>query len=100
MSDMRDAVGPAVCLEGLCRESQYEFEPATGTLWGYMNQRGNPCFNLGLLKDIRTVGNELTANSGHIEFEGAMHKVNYLRGRLARAAGVTTSAATWRCSCC
>jgi DSF synthase len=41
-----------------------------------MRQRGNPCFNLGLLKEIRNVGNELTANSGHIEFEGAMHKVN------------------------
>ena len=60
----------------LLRETHYEFEPANGTLWGYMRQRGNPCFNLGLLKEIRSVGNELTANSGHIEFEGAMHKVN------------------------
>jgi DSF synthase len=58
------------------RESQYEFEPGSGTLWGYMNQRGNPCFNLGLLKEIHSIGNELTANDGHIEFEGAMHKVN------------------------
>jgi len=58
------------------RETHYEFEPANGTLWGYMRQRGNPCFNLGLLKEIRNVGNELTANSGHIEYEGAMHKVN------------------------
>jgi DSF synthase len=41
-----------------------------------MKQRGNPCFNLGLLKEIRSVGNELTANSGHIEYEGAMHKVH------------------------
>jgi DSF synthase len=41
-----------------------------------MRQRGNPCFNLRLLKEIRTIGNELAATSGHIEFEGAMHKVN------------------------
>jgi DSF synthase len=62
-------------------ETQYEFEPATGTLWGYMNQRGNPCFNLGLLKEIRSIGNELAANEGHIEFEGAMHKVHtYVAG--------------------
>ncbi len=75
MSDMRDAVGLRSAWKQF-RETQYEFEPANGTLWGYMNQRGNPCFNLGLLKEIRSVGNELTSNGGHIEFEGAMHKVN------------------------
>ena len=75
MSDMRDAVGLRAGWKRFA-ETQYEFEPATGTLWGYMNQRGNPCFNLGLLKEIRSVGNELTANSGHIDFEGAMHKVH------------------------
>jgi DSF synthase len=75
MSDMRDAVGLRAGWKDFT-ETQYEFEPATGTLWGYMNQRGNPCFNLGLLKEIRNVGNELTANSGHIDFDGAMHKVH------------------------
>jgi DSF synthase len=75
MSDMRDAMGLRSAWKVL-RETHYEFEPANGTLWGYMRQRGNPCFNLGLLKEIRSVGSELTANSGHIEFEGAMHKVN------------------------
>jgi DSF synthase len=76
MSDMSDATG----FRGPCKaysEVQYEYEPATGSIWGYMNQRGNPCFNLGLLKDLRAFGGELTANSGHIEFEGAMHKVHY-----------------------
>ena len=76
MSDMRDVPG----LRGLCKsyaEVQYEFEPATGTVWGWMNQRGNPCFNLGLLKDLRSFGGDLTANSGHVDFEGAMHKAHY-----------------------
>lgn len=76
MSDLRDAMG----LRSPCRtyaEVEYEYEPATGTVWGYMNQRGNPCFNLGLLKEIRAFGGELTANSGHLEFEGAMHQVHY-----------------------
>jgi DSF synthase len=75
MSDMRDAVGLRSAWKQFS-ETQYEFEPATGTLWGYMKQRGNPCFNLGLLKEIRAVGHELTTNGGHIEFEGAMHKVH------------------------
>ncbi len=76
MSDMRDATG----LRATCKtysDVQYEFEPASGTIWGYMNQRGNPCFNLGLLKDLRSFGGDLTANSGHVEFEGAMHKAHY-----------------------
>jgi DSF synthase len=76
MSDMRDAAG----LRGPCKtyaEVQYEYEPATGTVWGWMNQRGNPCFNLSLLKDLRAFGSELTANSGHVEFEGGMQKAHY-----------------------
>ena len=76
MSDMRDASG----LRATCKtysEVQYEFEPGSGTIWGYMNQRGNPCFNLGLLKELRSFGGDLTANSGHVEFEGAMHKAHY-----------------------
>ena len=75
MSDMRDAVGLRSAWKQFS-ETRYEFEPATGTLWGYMKQRGNPCFNLGLLKEIRSVGHELTTNGGHIEVEGAMHKVH------------------------
>jgi len=59
------------------REVEYEFDPATGAIWGWMKQQGNPCFNLGLLKDIRAFGGELTANSGHVEFAGAMHKAHY-----------------------
>ena len=76
MSNMRDAMG----LRGSFKtyaEVQYEFEPATGTVWGWMNQRGNPCFNLSLLKDLRSFGADLTANSGHVEFEGSMHKAHY-----------------------
>jgi len=76
MSDMRDATG----LRATCKaysDVQFEFEPGTGTIWGYMNQRGNPCFNLGLLKDLRSFGGDLNANSGHVEFEGAMQKAHY-----------------------
>jgi DSF synthase len=75
MSNMGDAKGLRAVWKKFA-ESEYEFEPASGTLWGFMRQRGNPCFNLALLKEIRTVGHELTANGGHIDFEGAMHKVH------------------------
>jgi DSF synthase len=77
---MESTQAVAAARRGRCKtytEVHYEFEPESGTIWGWMQQRGNPCFNLGLLKDIRAFGGELTANGGHVEFEGAMHKASY-----------------------
>jgi DSF synthase len=77
MSNLRDAMGLRAPCGKKYPELEYEFDPATGAIWGFMKQRGVPCFNLGLLKDIRSFGNELTANDGHVDFEGAMHRVNW-----------------------
>jgi len=60
-----------------CADSEYEYDPATATLWGYMRQEGVPCFTLGLLKEIRSVGAEIAASRGHLELEGAMQPVHY-----------------------
>src|SRR5205814_2014739 len=54
-----------------------EYEPATGTVWGYFNPRGTACFSLGLLKDIRAHDNALALGGGKVEIEGAQHPVNY-----------------------
>jgi DSF synthase len=86
MSNLRDVVGLRSPWKSHA-ETEYEFDPASGTLWGYMRQRGTPCFNLALLKEIRNIGCDLGANSGHIDFEGAMHPVNYYVGA-SRVPGV------------
>jgi DSF synthase len=59
--------------------SQYEteFDPASGTIWGYFNPLGTACFSLGMLKDIRNHDNALETNAGHVSFGGAMCKANY-----------------------
>jgi DSF synthase len=74
---MRDAVG--LCLPYGKANSQYEtqFEPATGTIWGYFNPRGTACFSLGLLKDIRVHDEALAMNDGKVDLEGQMHAANY-----------------------
>jgi DSF synthase len=62
------------------RRSQYEthFEPETGTLWGYMNQpTGTPCFNLGLLGDIRAHDSALAVNEGRVAHNGEMRDVDF-----------------------
>ena len=77
MSNLNDAMGLRLAYGTGRPQFETEFDPATGTAWGYMNPRGTSCFNLGLLKDIRSFGGDLTANSGHVEFDGGMQKVNY-----------------------
>ena len=87
MSNMRDAMGLGVPYGR--PNSQYEthFEPATGTIWGYFNPRGTPCFSLGLLKDIRAHDDALTASRGKVEIEGqALHANYYVCG--SRVPGV------------
>ena len=77
MSNMNDVVGLRVPYGKTKTQYQTEFEPATGTVWGYFNPRGTACFSLGLLKDIRAHDNELAVNGGRIDFNGEMQKVNY-----------------------
>ena len=78
MSNLRDAVG--LCLPYGKANAQYEteFEPATGTVWGYFNPKhGAPCYSLGLLKDILEHDQALVRNAGKVEIEGALHDVNH-----------------------
>ena len=78
MSNLHDVVD--LCIPYGRANSQYEteFEPATGTVWGYFNPReGAPCYSLGLLRDILEHDQSLVANKGKVEVEGMLHSVNY-----------------------
>jgi DSF synthase len=78
MSNMRDAMG--LCVRYGRADSQYqtEFEPATGTLWGYFNPRdGAPCYSLALLNDILEHDKRLVADRCQIDIEGTRHPVHY-----------------------
>jgi DSF synthase len=70
MSNLHDVVG--LRLPYGKQESQFntEFDAATGTIWGYMNPRGTPCFSLGLLKDIREHDQALESNAGLVNVAG------------------------------
>jgi DSF synthase len=78
MSNLRDTVG--LCIPYGKANSQYEteYEPATGTLWGYFNPRdGAPCFSLGLLKDIAAHEEAFAASRGRLELEGQSFDVSH-----------------------
>lgn len=86
MSNMNDATGLRIQY-GSTTQFDTEYEPATATLWGYMNPSGNPCFSLALLKDIRAHDAALEAAGGALEIEGDLHPVRYYVGA-SRARGV------------
>lgn len=77
MSNMSDVIGLRAPCARKYSELEFEFEPASGTLWGFMKQRGNACFNLGILKEIRDHDQALTANGGRVEFAGDLNRVNW-----------------------
>jgi len=76
MSNMRDVMG--LCVRYGKTDSQYqtEFEPATGTLWGYFNPKeGTPCYSLGLLNDILEHDKQLVANHCNVDVDGMPYPV-------------------------
>jgi DSF synthase len=77
MSNMNDAVGLRIRYGNMNAQYQTEFEPATGTIWGYFNPRGRPCFSLGLLRDIRLHDSALAVNGGKVEIDGDLHTPKY-----------------------
>ena len=77
MSNLRDAVGICVPYGKANTQYQTEFEPATGTIWGYFNPRGTACFSLGLLKDILAHDAALVKAGGRLDVEGSAHQVSY-----------------------
>jgi len=80
MSNMNDAVGLRLPYGNPDGQFYTEFDPSSGTLWGYMNPHGNPCFSLGLLKDIREHDAMLQANGGMLEIGGETYPVRYYVG--------------------
>jgi DSF synthase len=69
---------PKKSATGLNR-SQFEvdFDPTTSTIWSWFNPRGNPCFSLSLLNDIRSHDSMLEQNNGHVPHGGSLHKAHY-----------------------
>ncbi|OFZ99467.1 MAG: hypothetical protein A3H35_20655 [Betaproteobacteria bacterium RIFCSPLOWO2_02_FULL_62_17] len=54
-----------------------EFDPTTGTIWGFFNPKGTPNFSLGLLADIRAHDSALEKNHGTVQFAGEMVNASY-----------------------
>ena len=70
MSNLRDTVGLCIPCGRPGALYETEFEPATGTLWGYLNPgEGAPCFSLGMLKEIAAHEEAFAANNGRVQVD-------------------------------
>ena len=78
MSNLRDTVGLRIPYGRAGSQYETQFEPATGTLWGYFNPaRGAPCFSVGLLKDIAAHEEAFAAAGGRLALHGETYEVNH-----------------------
>jgi len=53
------------------------FDPEFAVAWTYMKPSGTPCFNTGLLKDLRAHDQALEAAGGCVPFQGALRRARY-----------------------
>ena len=86
MSNMNDAMGLRMRYGNTNGQFDTEYDPTSATVWGFMKPKGNACFSLALLKEIREHDAALEANGGVITAEGESYPVRYYVGA-SRAPG-------------
>jgi DSF synthase len=74
---MHDALGLRIPYGNANGQFETQYEPASGTVWGYFNPRGTPCFSPALLRDIRLHDSALSVNGGKVEIAGELNPVHF-----------------------
>jgi len=68
-------------IEGMFRREykqiEVKFEPEYAAAWTYLNPSGAPCFNLGLLDELRAHDEAIEANGGRLLHEGDLRQIRY-----------------------
>jgi DSF synthase len=68
-------------IEGMFRREykqiEVKFEPEYSVAWTYLNPAGVPCFNPGILQEIRTHDEAIEANGGRLLHHGDLRQIRY-----------------------
>jgi DSF synthase len=59
------------------RQIELEYDQENKVLWTFMQPAGVPCFNMGLLNEIRSSGRLLSANHGQVEIDDVLYPVEF-----------------------
>src|SRR5579859_3343860 len=66
-------------------EKKYEqietrFDPDLATAWTYMKPAGAPCFNLGMLEELRAHDSAIESCGGRLIYDGELREIHYYVG--------------------
>ncbi len=69
-------------IEGMFRR-EYEqievsFDPEYAIAWTHMKPSGAPCFNFGMLEELRAHEGGIESNGGRLLHEGELHQIHYI----------------------
>jgi DSF synthase len=62
------------------QQIETRFDPEFGIAWIYLNPIGAPCFNLGMLEELRVHDTAIEASRGCTLYEGEPHQIRYYVG--------------------
>jgi len=71
-------------IEGMFRrhykQIEVRFDPEHATAWTYLKPWGAPCFNLGMLEELRAHDSAIESCGGRVLYEGDLHQIHYYVG--------------------
>ncbi len=62
------------------RQIEVRFDPEQAVAWTYMKPTGAPCFNFGMLEELRAHDSSIESNGGRLLYEGELHQIHYYVG--------------------
>lgn len=79
MTELKNLAMPPLAVKPrtVMRQIEQEYDADTRVLWTFMKPTGTPCFNMGLLNEIRNSDKLFESNRAHVEIDGAMCPVDF-----------------------
>ncbi len=62
------------------KQIEVRFDPEQAVAWTYMKPTGAPCFNFGMLEELRAHDSSIESNGGRLLYEGELHQIHYYVG--------------------
>jgi len=59
---------------------EVRFDPEQAVAWTYMKPTEAPCFNFGMLEELRAHDSSIESNGGRLLYEGELHQIHYYVG--------------------
>ena len=82
MTELKNLQMPPVAVRTATnyRQIEQEYDADLKALWTFMKPSGTPCFNMGLLNEIRQSDKLFEANHGQVEIDGSLQPVDFQIG--------------------